>query len=56
MSEHEHSPGVPARPADAHRTAGTVMKAVLIVAAVAAAILLLYMAFFIGVFVMAGSS
>lgn len=55
MSEHELSPGVPARPADAHRTAGTVMKGVLVVAAVAAAILLLYIVFFVGIFVMAGS-
>ncbi|MEU8917464.1 hypothetical protein [Streptomyces nigrescens] len=55
MSEHELSPGAPARPADARRTAGTVMKGVLVVAAVAAAILLLYMVFFIGIFVMAGS-
>ncbi|NUK07830.1 hypothetical protein HRW23_34580 [Streptomyces lunaelactis] len=53
MSELERYPQVPAGPARAHRPVGKVMKAVLIVAAVAAAVLLLYMALFIGIFVMA---
>ena len=53
MSEHERDPEVPAQPARANRPVEKMMKAVLVVAAVAAAILVLYVALFIGVFAMA---
>ncbi|CAM5468110.1 hypothetical protein [Streptomyces avidinii] len=53
MTDHEGWPQVPVRPARDHRALEKVMKAVLIVAAVAGALLLLYMALFIGIFVMA---
>ncbi|UUU44360.1 hypothetical protein [Streptomyces sp. NBC_00162] len=53
MTDNEGCPEVPVRPARDHRALEKVMKAVLIVAAVAGALLLLYMAFFIGIFAMA---
>ncbi|MGW7453952.1 hypothetical protein [Streptomyces sp. NPDC054787] len=53
MTDHERSPRIPVRPARDRRTAERVMKAFLIAAAVAGALLLLYAAFFIGVFALA---
>ncbi|MYT18556.1 MULTISPECIES: hypothetical protein [unclassified Streptomyces] len=53
MIEHEDGPPAAARPARDHRTAETVMKTVLIVAAIAGALVLLPMVFFIAVFAMA---
>ncbi|MFF8266554.1 hypothetical protein ACF059_04075 [Streptomyces sp. NPDC016562] len=53
MTDHERAPRGPVRPARDRRAAEKVMKAVLVAAAIAGALLLLYMAFFIGVFVMA---
>lgn len=53
MTDHEGCPQVRVRPARDHRAVEKVMKAVLIVGAVAGALLLLYTAFFIGIFAMA---
>ncbi|MFH8572419.1 hypothetical protein [Streptomyces sp. NPDC017993] len=53
MTEHEGGPHVPVQPARDHRGVEAVMKAVLIVAAVAGAALLLYVVFFIGMFALA---
>lgn len=53
MSEHARCPQVPARSVGAKRPGRKVMKAVLVMAAVAGLILLVYMALFIGIFVMA---
>ncbi|MEW2136438.1 hypothetical protein AB0892_07490 [Streptomyces sp. NPDC005409] len=53
MTDHERGPRGPVRPARDRRAAEKVMKAFLAAAAVAGAFLLLYMAFFIGVFAMA---
>ncbi|MFG2142158.1 hypothetical protein [Streptomyces sp. NPDC048650] len=52
MSEHEDSPSTVVQPARDHRRAETVMKTVLLVAAIAGAIVLLPMVFFIAVFAM----
>ncbi|MGW1374436.1 hypothetical protein ACWD6P_09170 [Streptomyces sp. NPDC002446] len=54
MTEHQGEPQAPMRPARDHRAAENAMKAVLIVAAAAGAILLLSMApFFISLFAVA---
>ncbi|WP_329398325.1 hypothetical protein OHA45_28955 [Streptomyces lydicus] len=54
MTEREFVPEHSARPAPDHRAAENVIKAVLIVAAVVGVPLLLYAAFIIGTFAMAG--
>lgn len=54
MSENKRGPQAPARPARDHRTAERVMKAILVVAALVAAIVVPFYALVIGVFVMAG--
>ncbi|MFH9230171.1 hypothetical protein [Streptomyces lydicus] len=54
MTDREPVPQHLARPAHDHRAAEKVIKAVLIVAAVVGVSLLLYVAFFIGIFAMAG--
>ncbi|MEU5236650.1 hypothetical protein ACH4UR_36450 [Streptomyces lydicus] len=54
MTEHEGGPPFPMRSAHDHRTAEKVIKAVLIVAAVVGVPLLLYSAYFIGIFALAG--
>ncbi|MFG2402681.1 hypothetical protein [Streptomyces lydicus] len=54
MTEREPAPQHLARPAHDHRAAEKVIKAILIVAAVAGVPLLLYAAFFIGTFAIAG--
>ncbi|MER7151604.1 MULTISPECIES: hypothetical protein [Streptomyces] len=54
MLEREFVPEHSARPAHGQRAAEKVIKAVLIVAAVVGVPLLLYAAFFIGTFAMAG--
>ncbi|MGG7569961.1 hypothetical protein [Streptomyces sirii] len=54
MTEHESDPRAAVRPARDHRAVESAMKAVLVVAAVAGAFLLLYMApFSISVFAVA---
>ncbi|MFD5393353.1 hypothetical protein ACFWJW_03760 [Streptomyces sp. NPDC127097] len=52
MIEHEDGPPAAVRPVPDHRTAETVMKTVLIVAAIAGALVLLPMIFLIAAFVM----
>ncbi|WP_164492903.1 hypothetical protein [Streptomyces lydicus] len=54
MTEHDPAPRDPAWPANDHRTAEKVIKAVLIAAAVVGVPLLLYVTFFIGTFALAG--
>ncbi|MEU9488803.1 hypothetical protein AB0D83_35070 [Streptomyces decoyicus] len=52
MIEHEDGSPAAVRPARDHRAAETVMKTVLIVAAIAGALVLLPMVFFVAVFAM----
>lgn len=52
VMEHEDGPPAAVRPARDHRAAETVMKAVLIAAAIAGALVLLPMVFFVAVFAM----
>ncbi|MEJ8653688.1 hypothetical protein WKI65_37990 [Streptomyces sp. MS1.AVA.3] len=52
MMEHEDGPPAAVRPARDHRAAEAVMKTVLIVAAIAGALVLLPMVFFIATFAM----
>ncbi|MGW8400942.1 hypothetical protein ACWGLP_30400 [Streptomyces lydicus] len=54
MTEHKDGSPFPMRPAHDHQAAEKAIKAVLIVAAVVGVPLLLYSAYFIGIFALAG--